>query len=151
MPEVHDRPLGVIVCAADPAALDRLVPPGHGARVLRVAPDEVLAVVAPDFADDVRRELADRVAALDHDALVLDVSDGWAAIALVGDDAERALSYLSALEAPAADGFAQGDVARIAAKILREPDGLVLLVPAYWRDHVRTRAIENAGAVEARA
>jgi hypothetical protein len=99
----------------------------------------------------VRREVADRVAALDHDALVLDVSDGWAAIALVGDDAERALSYLSALEAPAADGFAQGDVARIAAKILREPDGLVLLVPAYWRDHVRTRAIEDAGAVEARA
>ncbi len=151
MPEIRDRPLGVIVCAADAAALDRLVPPGHGARVLRIARDETLAVVAPDFADDVRRELADRVAALDHDALVLDVSDGWAAIALVGDDAEGALSYLSALEAPAADGFAQGDVARVAAKILREPDGLVLLVPAYWRDHVRTRAIEDAGALEARA
>jgi hypothetical protein len=27
----------------------------------------------------------------------------------------------------------------------------VLIVPAYWRDHVRTRAIEDAGAVEARA
>jgi sarcosine oxidase gamma subunit len=151
VPEVRDRTIGVIVCAADPAALDRLVPPGHGARVLRVAPDETMAVAAPDFADDVRRELADRIAALDHDALVLDVSDGWVAIGLVGDDAERALSYLSALEPPSTDGFAQGDVARVAAKILREPDGLLLLVPAYWRDHVRTRAIEDAGAVESRA
>jgi hypothetical protein len=29
---------------------------------------------------------------------------------------------------------------------MREPDGLLLLVPAYWSEHVRTRAIEDAGA-----
>jgi sarcosine oxidase gamma subunit len=141
----------VIVCAADPAALDRLVPPGHGARTLRIAPDESLVIVEPDLGADVRRELEDRIAALDADAVVLDVSDGWASLALVGDDADHALSYLSGLEVPAADGFVQGDVARVGAKILREPDGLLLLVPAYWREHVRARAIEDAGATEATA
>lgn len=151
MPEVQDRRVGVVVCAAEPTALDRLVTPGHGARMLRVAPDEAMAVVAPDLTEDVRRELADRVAALDPDALVLDVSDGWTAVALVGDEAGRALSYLSALEPPTADGFAQGDVARVAAKIVRELDGLLIIVPAYWQDHVRARAIEDIPAAEARA
>ena len=147
MPEVRDRSLGVIVCAADPAALDRLVAPGHGARMLRVAPDEAMAVVKRDVTEDVRREIHDRITALDDDALVLDVSDGWTAIALTGTDADHALSYLSALDPPTGDGFVQGDVARVAAKILREPDGLLVLVPAYWGTHVRTRAIEDAGAV----
>jgi acetylglutamate kinase len=144
--DVLDRPVGVIVCAASPEALDRLIAPGHGARMLRVAPDETMAVVAPAFADDVRRELHDRITALDEDALVLDVSDGWFGLALSGPDADRALSYLSALEPPRADGFVQGDVARVAAKILREPDGLLLLVPAYWGEYVRARAHENADA-----
>jgi hypothetical protein len=149
--ELRDRRVGVIVCAADTAALDRLVAPGHGARTLRLAPDESLVVVEPAVVADVRRELADRIAAIDTDAVVLDVSDGWAGLALVGDDAVHALSYLSVLDVPAADGFVQGDVARVGAKILREPDGLLLLVPAYWREHVRTRAIEDAGATEVTA
>ena len=151
MPELRDRPVGVIVCAADPSALDRLVPPGHGARTLRHAPDESLVVVEPEVVTDVRREVADRIAAIDADALVLDVSDGWTSLALVGDDADRAFSYLSGLEVPAAGGFIQGDVARVGAKILREPDGLLLLVPAYWREHVRMRAIEDGGATEVTA
>src|SRR3954465_13717912 len=78
VPEVRDRLVGILVCAADPGALDRLVAPGHGARTLRVAPDETMAVVSPEFTEDVRRERGDRVAALDPDALVVDVSDGWA-------------------------------------------------------------------------
>ena len=100
---------------------------------------------------DVRRELEDRIAAIDGDALVLDVSDGWASLALVGDDADDALSYLSGWRCRPTDGFVQGDVARVAAKVLGEPDGLLLLVPAYWREHVRTRAIEDARATEVTA
>jgi hypothetical protein len=147
VPELRERPLGVIVCAADPAALDRLVAPGHGARMLRVASDEAMAVVKRDVTEDVRREIHDRIMALDDDALVLDVSGGWTAISLTGPDADRAFSYLSPLDPPTGDGFVQGDVARVAAKIIREPDGLLVLVPAYWGVHVRTRAIEDAGAV----
>ena len=150
MAEIRERQLGVIVCAADASALDRLVPAGHGARMLRVAPDETLAVVDAAFSEDVRRELADRVAALDEDALVLDVSDGWATIAITGDDADRAFSYLSALDLPDDDGFAQGDLARVAAKVLREPGSIVILVPAYWQEHVRARAVEGARASEVR-
>jgi hypothetical protein len=138
--------MGVVACAASADALDRLLAPGHGARMLRVAPDETLALVAPGFTEDVRREFEDRVTALDPDALVLDVSDGWAAIALTGDDAARGFSYLSALEPPVADELVQGDVARVGAKVVREPDGLLLLVPAYWREHLRARAVEDAGA-----
>jgi hypothetical protein len=145
VPEVQERPIGVIVCAASADALGRLVAPGHGARTLRVAPDETMTLVAPAFTGDVCRELEDRIAALDLDAVVLDVSDGWAAFALTGEDADRAFSYLSALEAPVGDAFVQGDVARVAAKVVREPDGLLVLVPAYWAEHVRMRAVEDAG------
>jgi sugar lactone lactonase YvrE len=146
VPEMRDRATGVITCAATPEALDRLVAPGHGARLLRVASDEMMTLVAPASVEDVCRELNDRISALDADAIVMDVSDGWAAIALTGGDADRAFSYLSALEPPADAAFVQGDVARVAAKVVREPDGLLLLVPAYWAEHVRTRAIEDADA-----
>jgi hypothetical protein len=143
--DLHARSLAVVLCAADVAALDALVAPGHGARTLRTAPDEALFVAAPEVAADVAREVADRITALDDDAIVLDVSDGWAAWSLTGDDAARALSYLSQLDAPAAGAFVQGDVAHVGAKVLGEPDGLTILVPAYWRDHVRERAIHDAG------
>jgi hypothetical protein len=112
--------------------------------LLRTAPDEALFVANPAVAADVTREVEDRIAALDDDALVLDVTDGWAAWSLVGDDARRAFSFLSHLDPPAAGTFAQGDVARVAAKVLNEPDGMTILVPAYWREHVRARAIADA-------
>jgi len=119
--------------------------------MMRVAPDETMAVVDAASAEDLRRELHDRATALDDDALVVDASDGWAAFMLAGVDADRAFSYLSALDPPDADGFTQGDVARVAAKVFREPDGLVILVPAYWGGYVRARAVEDARATEARA
>ena len=144
MAELQERSVAVVLCSADAAALDALVAPGHGARMLRTAPDEALFVARPAVAADVTREIEDRIAALDDDALVLEVSDGWAAWSLVGDDARRALSYLSHLDPPGNGGFVQGDVARVAAKVLDEPDGLTILVPAYWREHLRERAIVDA-------
>ena len=144
MAELRDVPLAVVLCSADVAALDRLVAPGHGARMLRIAPDEALFVANPAVAADVAREVEDRIAALDDDALVLDVSDGWAAWSLVGDDARRAFSFLSHLDPPADGAFVQGDVAWVAAKVLDEPDGLTILVPAYWREQLRERAMVDA-------
>lgn len=147
MPELRALEVSVVACHAEAATLDRLVPPGHGARTLRVAPDKVLFVAPGSVAEDVAREVADRVAALEPDALVLDVTDGWAAWSLTGADAHRAFSYLSQLAPPETDGggFVQGDVARVAAKVLAEPDGgLTILVPAYWREHLRERALHDA-------
>lgn len=144
MAELRARSLAVVLCGADAAALDALVAPGHGARMLRTAPDEALFVASPEVAADVAREVTDRIAALDADALVLDVGDGWAAWTLRGDDTTHAFSYLSQLDPPPDGAFVQGDVAHIGAKVLGDPDGLTILVPAYWRDHVRERAIHDA-------
>ena len=152
MPELRPLALSVVACHAVAATLDRLVPPGHGARTLRVAPDETLFVAPAGVADDVAREVADRVAALEPDALVLDVTDGWAAWSLAGPGAQRAFSYLSALTPPEAGGFVQGDVARVGAKVLAEPGGgLTILVPAYWREHLRERVLHDARATEPEA
>jgi hypothetical protein len=151
VPELRPRSVAVIVCSADAAALAALVRPGHSTRMLRTAPDEALFLSSPDVADAVTRELRDRISALDDDALVLDVSDGWAAWSITGDDTARAFSYLSALEAPEPAGAIQGDVARVGAKVLGEEDGLTILVPAYWSEHIRERAIRDARATEVRA
>jgi len=81
---------------------------------------------------------------------VLDVTDGWSAWSLIGADAAHAFSYLSALPVPDPGGFTQGDVARIGATVLGGDDAVTILVPAYWREHVRERAIRDANAIEVR-
>jgi hypothetical protein len=148
VPDLLARSVAVVLCSADAAALDALVAPGHGAMTLRAAPDEALFLCPPGLAHDVAREVEDRIAALDGDALVLDVSDGWAAWSLRGDDAGRAFSYLSALDLPTGHGFVQGDVARVGAKVYVEDADVTILVPAYWGEHLRRRAIDDARATE---
>jgi hypothetical protein len=148
VPDLRPRPVSIILCSADADALDGLVPPGHGARTLRVAPDETLAIARRDAADVVARELEDRIAALDPDAVVVDVTDGWSAWALIGFDAAHAFSYLSALDPPERGAFAQGDVARVGAIVFSEDDGITILVPAYWAEHIRERAVADARATE---
>jgi hypothetical protein len=115
---------------------------------MRTAPDESLFVCGPAVATDVEREVRDRIAALDADAVVLDVTDGWAGVRLIGDDAAASFAYLSQLDPPAPDTFVQGDVAHIAAKVLGDVDGLTILVPAYWEAHLRQRVAEDARATE---
>ncbi len=152
MPELRATAPSVVTCHAEAATLDRLVAPGYGARTLRIAPDEALFVGPSGVATDMAREVADRVAALEPDALVLDVSDGWAGWSLAGSDAAHAFSYLSAIAPPEPGAFVQGDVARVGAKVLTDPDGAItILVPAYWREHIRERAIADAGAQEVSA
>ena len=147
MPDLHAIDRAVVLCQASAEALDALVPPGHGSRTCRTAPDEMLFVVDRERAADAEREVADRVAALDDDAVVLDVTDGWAAWSLAGADARAAFAYLSALRLPDS-GLVQGDVAHVPAKVLVEPDGLLLLVPSFWGAHLRERALADARATE---
>jgi len=146
--ELTDADVAVVICSAEAAALETLVLPGHAARALRVAPDEYLFVCAPAIADDVAREVRDRIAALDGEAVVLDVSDGWAGVHVTGDDVPHAFSYVSQLEPPAPGGFVQGDVTHVAAKVLADDDGLTILVPAYWADHLRGRLLHDAPITE---
>ena len=148
MPELRAANLDVVLCQAAAATLDRLVPPGHGARLLRTAPDEILFVSEAGVGHDVVREVTDRVAAIEPDALVLDVGDGWAAWDLLGADAAHGFSYLSPLVLPEGDGFVQGEVAHIAAKVWAAPNTITILVPASWSAHLRERALRDAGAIE---
>jgi hypothetical protein len=148
VPELQRRPVAVVTCAAAPDALDALVTPGHGARLVRSAPDELLVVAPAGVADTVEREIRDRIAAVDADALVLDATDGWQAWALRGDDVGVALSYLTFLDAPAPGGWVQGDVARVGAIVLGEDDGVTILVPAFHGEHIRACALDDARAAE---
>jgi sarcosine oxidase gamma subunit len=135
----------VVVCVADAAACDAVAVADASAAV-RVAPDEVMLVGAPGDADEIARDAASRAAAIDPDALVLDVSDGWAALTLEGDDVHAAFSRLSPLRLPER-GFVQGDVARVPAKVVIEPERLLLLVPSMWGEHLRSRIVERCSAL----
>jgi sarcosine oxidase gamma subunit len=148
--ELARADVAVVLCQAERAALDALVLPGHDARALRTAPDEYLFVCEPPVAHEVARAATDRIAALDQDAVVLDVSDGWAGVRLMGADARRAFASISQLDAPAAGAFVQGDVAHVAAKVLGEAETLTILVPAYWAEHVRERALRDTGSTAVR-
>jgi hypothetical protein len=147
VPEITSAHVAVLLCQADGGALDALVAPGHGARTLATAPDERLFVCNPEVAGDVERELRDRIAALDADAVVLDVSDGWACLRLTGDDAAPSFAYLSQLDPPEPGAFVQGHVANVAAKVLGDPDGVTILVRAYWDAHLWERATHDVPEV----
>jgi hypothetical protein len=148
VPELHAHELAIVACVADTRALDSLIPPGHGSRLVRSAPDELLVVAPVGAAASVEREVRDRITVLDPDAVVLDASDGWDAWALRGDDVADALSYLTALEAPASGAWVQGDVARVGAIVLGDDDGVTIVVPAFHREHIRERAVHDALATE---
>ena len=149
MPDLTARSIAVTLCAAEAAALDTLVPPGHDARAVRTAPDELLFLASPAVAEDIVREVTERIGAIDQDAVVLDVSDGWAGWSLTGADAVAAFTIVSALEPrrPAASYRARLRGSR--QRCYGEDDGLTILVPAYWSDHLRKRLVADARANEA--
>jgi hypothetical protein len=109
----------VVAVLASARACDGIVAPA-GASLCRVGPRDVLLVgeLSPG---DVRVD--------EPGSIVEDVTDGWAAFELLGGDGAEAFTRLSELELPAT-GFLQGEVARIGAKILVEPNRLTILVPA---------------------
>ena len=139
--------LSVIAVMAEAPAIDACRPHVSDCRSLRTAGDELLIVTAPTSADAARRRAEEAVAALDPDAVVMDVSDGWAGWRLEGEDAHAAFARLSALELPD-DGWVQGDVAHVAAKVIADPEGVLILVPSYWTEHMHARIVSDTFATE---
>lgn len=137
MLELARTEVAVVACLASPGALDALPIPA-GATALRTAPDELLVLAAPQRAATVREEAAGALAPLEEDTLVLEVTDGWSAWTLSGPQAREAFSRLSTLELPET-GVAQGDVARVPAKVVAERERLHLLTPSCWSEHLRER------------
>ena len=151
MRELARALIGVVTASADAGALDLLLVPGR-AFACRVADDELLLLSAPPVTDEVVREVATRLAALDPDALVIDTTDGWAAITVAGDGARASFGLLSRLELPEA-GFLQGEVAHVPAKVVAGDDRVLILVPSIWEAHLHDRAakaLEHTGPLEAR-
>ena len=131
MAELRAVSPSVVGVLASAATCDGVAAPA-GATQCRVAPRELL-VIGDVEARDVRVD--------EPGAIVEDVSDGWAAFELAGDDAAEAIARLSELELPD-HGFVQGEVARVGAKILASPGRLTILVPAmlgaFLEERIRT-------------
>ena len=119
MAELRPASPTIVAVLASEAACDRVVAPS-GATLCRVAPRELL-LIGDLAAADVRVD--------EPTAIVEDVTDGWTAFELSGEDIAEVFARLSELPLPEA-GFAQGAVAGIGAKLLVEPERLTILVPA---------------------
>ena len=151
MRELARALVGVVTASAEAGALDLLLVPGR-AFACRAADDELLLLCAPPVTDEVAREVATRLAALDPDALVTDTTDGWTAISVVEDDARASFGLLSRLELPEA-GFLQGEVVHLPAKVVAGDGRLLILVPSIWEAHLHDRArkaLRHTGPLESR-
>lgn len=135
MPDLVQTHASVVVCAAEPVALDRLASL-ESASVLRSAPDEMLLVGPPQEIDAIVAAATRLVTDADPDAVVLDATDGWTVWTLSGPGRGDAFTRLSALELPA-DGWVQGRVAGVPAKVIVASDAIHILFPAMWSEHVR--------------
>ena len=135
MPDLVRTQASVVVCAAEPVALDRLASV-ESASVLRAAPDEVLLVGRPQEGDAIVAAATRLVTDADPDAVVLDSTDGWTVWTLAGPGRTDAFERLSTLELPA-DGWVQGRVAGVPAKVVVATDAIHVLFPAMWSEHVR--------------
>ena len=109
--------------------------PGAG----RVAADEVM--VRGPIAEDLRAAIR----TVDPDALIREATEGWAEAVIDGGDARDAFARISELPLPDGPGYVQGDVARVAARVFVETDGIRVLVPASWGSHLKRR-IDDAGS-----
>jgi hypothetical protein len=96
--------------------------PGAG----RAATDEVM--VRGPIAEDLRAAIR----TVDPDALIRESTEGWAEIVLEGGDARDVFARLSELRLPDGQGYVQGDVARVAARVFVEDATLHLFAPAPW-------------------
>ena len=127
----------VIAVLASTHAIDSLRAP-EGATRCRVAPREALVIGGPELSTA-------GVVVDEHGAIVEDVTDGWTGFELAGDDVHEAFARLSELELPE-DGFVQGDVARIGAKVVAAPGRVTILVPAllgaFVEERIRTDCAE---------
>jgi hypothetical protein len=149
--EITRTLVGVVTTSAAASALDGLVVPGR-AFGCRTADDELMLLSVPQVTDEVVREVSTRLAALDPDALVIDTTDGWAAVTVGGDSARASFGLLSRLELPR-HGFTQGEVGHIPAKVVAHGEQVLIFAPSMWEAHLHdrmTKALGGAGRLQTR-
>ena len=141
MAELARHDVSLVGCFASKEACDALERTAQ-ASVFRIAEDEVMLIGAS--ADSDVRAAAQE---LDPEAVVLDVTDGWTAWSLSGDDVQRAFCHVSELRLPD-EGFIQGEVAGVPARVAVSRDRLDLFVEAMWGEHLRDRLSRCPGVSE---
>ena len=147
MPELWEvRGAAKIRCLGPAEALDRLEPPA-GVGAGRVAPDEVLWLGDPGRAAELEALATSQLAGATGSTLVVDHSDGWTLLSLVGDDAAEALARVSSLRVPDDGGFIQGQVAHAPGKVFCRPGRLDVLVGSDLAWFVRERLLHAGHAV----
>jgi hypothetical protein len=146
--ELIPSAFSVVGVYGSPDACDGVIG-AAGRSAARVAADEVMLVGRVDEGEQLENMANEATRPIDPDALVIDVSDGWTVWTLHGSDAGEAMSRLSELEMPR-EGFLQGDVARLPARILSAPGRIDLMVPAMWGSHLRERILADCAALDVR-
>lgn len=137
MLELMGTPVAVVAIFASVEALDRLKP--AAAYWCRVAFDEAMLIGPSDSAAAMLHDTS-IVTADDPDAVVLDTTDGWAVFTLSGDEVGEAFSRLSEVQLPE-EGYVQGAVAHIPARVIVAPGELQLFVPAMWGEYLVSRML----------
>ena len=110
----------------------------------RVAPDEAMIVGTTSGA-----QTAAVSEGMGEDAVVMDMTDGWAIWTLAGESAREAFAFLSPVRVTG-DGFTTGDVARLPVRIVSREDRLHLFVPAMWGSYLRERILHDCASLGVR-
>jgi hypothetical protein len=138
--------LGVVEAFASAAALDAVHAP-DGARICRVARDEMALVCAAGETAALLAAVATQLANADEHGFALDLSDAWTGFSLHGD-VLRAFSYLSELALPGPGSFVQGDVLRVPVRVLTDVERVDLLVPSPWGAYLHRELLDSLRALD---
>ncbi|HLJ68430.1 MAG TPA: hypothetical protein VKX16_13830 [Chloroflexota bacterium] len=141
MLELNPVPAEIIGCFGGPEALDQIS--GTAELSVRVAPDELLVLLPEEAGAPGNRspELQEQLDQLDGAGLALDLSSGYAAWALRGEERFEAFSRLSAIKLPAPPAAVQGLVAHVPAKVIVRSDVLIVMVSSVLSHHIRERVL----------
>jgi hypothetical protein len=147
VPELWEvRGAAKIRCLGPAEALARLDPPA-GVGAGRVASDEVLWLGDPGRAGELEAAARSQLADAEGSTLVVDHSDGWTLLSIVGDRAEEALARVSSLRVPEGGGFIQGQIAHAPGKVFCRPGRLDVLVGSDLAWFVRERLLHAGHAL----
>jgi hypothetical protein len=128
----------VIRCFGEARALD--VFPSLGAAAARVAKDELWLVGPRSAGTEIQRRASSYLAGADPDGLVVDHREAWSVWRLSGAEARRAFVRLADFPLPSGQqGFVQGAVLQIPAKVLVNTGRLDLIVPVQLAHHIPVR------------
>jgi len=137
------RPLraAVIRCYGQPRALDAF--PSLGAAAARVAHDELWLIGPRAASSELTQRATSYLAGADPDGLVIDHGEAWSVWSVSGSPSRTWFSRLASFPLPAGpNGFAQGAVVQVPAKVMVHGGRTDLVVPAQLAHHIPVRLQE---------